>query len=123
LLPVNHAGRAWFGRNQLLDAQGRNTRYIEVTNAQHFDSFIGFGTLLGYDTRFVPLHPYLNRALDAVWAHLHDGSALPPSQVVRTVTRPTSTTPISWANVPPFSWSPPAQDQIGMSGSTLVVPD
>jgi hydroxybutyrate-dimer hydrolase len=123
LLPVNHTGRAWFGRNQLLDAQAGTVRYIEVTHAQHFDSFIGLGPLLGYDTRFVPLHPYLNRALDAVWAHLRDGAALPPSQVVRTVTRPTSTTPISWANVPPFSWTPPAQDQIGMSGNTLVVPD
>ncbi len=123
LLPVNHTSRAWFGRNQLMDPQAGTVRYIEVTNAQHFDSFIGFGALLGYDTRFVPLHPYLNRALDAVWAHLREGAALPPSQVVRTTPRPTSATPISWANVPPLSWTPPAQDQIGMSGSTLVVPD
>jgi hydroxybutyrate-dimer hydrolase len=123
LLPVNHTGRAWFGRNQLLDPQAGTVRYIEVTNAQHFDSFIGFGGLLGYDTRFVPLHPYLNRALDAVWAHLREGAALPPSQVVRTTPRPTSTTPISWANVPPMSGMPPTQDQIVTSGSTLVVPD
>ena len=37
-----------------------------MTNAQHFDAFIGNATLPGYDTRFIPLHVYVNRAMDAM---------------------------------------------------------
>ena len=58
--------------------------YIEVTNAQHFDTFIPF---TGFDTRFVPLHGYFVQAMDAMYAHLKNGTALPPSQVVRATPR------------------------------------
>ncbi|MBN8488408.1 MAG: D-(-)-3-hydroxybutyrate oligomer hydrolase, partial [Burkholderiales bacterium] len=81
LLPVNHTARAYFGVNQVMDSGHAGTRLIEVTNAQHFDGFIAFGALMGYDTRFIPLHVYFNRAMDAMWAHLKDGTPLPPSQV------------------------------------------
>ena len=55
----------------------------------------------------VPLHIYLFRALDAMMAHLRNPSVpLPPSQVVRTVTRPDATTPMTVANVPPFVQAP-----------------
>src|SRR5262249_17852772 len=49
LVPVNHASRAYYASNQ--DGAGgvSQLRYIEVTNAQHFDSFIP--TFAGYDTR------------------------------------------------------------------------
>ncbi len=70
LVPVNHAARAYFARNQQVEAGATRVRYVEVTNAQHFDTFIAFGALLGYDTRFVPLHPYFIRAMDAMWNHL-----------------------------------------------------
>ena len=121
LLPLNHASRAYVARSQAEHA-GRLS-YIEVTNAQHFDSFIALGPLLGYDTRYVPLHPYLFRALDAVWAHLKQGTALPPSQVVRTTPRATSATPISAAHVPNFVAEPLPADRIVLDGRTLVVPD
>jgi hypothetical protein len=68
-------------RNAQVERAASRLRYIEVTNAQHFDSFLPFA---GYDTRFVPLHLYFNRAMDAMWAHLKNGTALPGSQVVRT---------------------------------------
>ena len=78
-----------------------------MTNAQHFDGFIGLPTLLpGYDTRYVPLHVYLNRALDAMYAHLRHGKPLPPSQVVRTTPRggaPGAAPAITEANVPPIA--------------------
>ena len=123
LVPVNHAARAYFGKNQLSDgADAAKVRYYEVTNAQHFDSFIGFGALLGYDSRVVPLHPYLNRALDLVYDHLRNGTALPASQVVRTVPR-VAAAPITPANVPPIATSPVAADQIMVVGSTLKIPD
>ena len=125
LLPVNHTARAYFGKNQLSDtaADAAKVRYIEVTNAQHFDTFIAFGAAFGYDTRTVPLHPYLNQALNAMWSHLTTGAALPVSQVVRTTTRATGATALTAANVPAIATAPAAGDQIVMTGLTLKVPD
>jgi len=125
LLPINHTARAYFGKNQLTDSasDAAKVRYIEVTNAQHFDTFIAFGALLGYDTKAVPLHPYLNQALNAMWNHLNSGAALPVSQVVRTTPRATSAAALSAANVPAIATAPAAGDQIVMTGLTLKVPD
>lgn len=123
LLPVNHTARAYFGRNQIVGKRPENMRYIEVTNAQHFDTFIAFGALLGYDTRYIPLHVYFVQALDAMYAHLSEGAPLPPSQVVRTTPRASGLTAISAANVPPISAAPAAGDAIVMQGKTLVIPD
>jgi hydroxybutyrate-dimer hydrolase len=125
LLPVNHTARAYFGANQLKEGSGQ-TRLIEVTNAQHFDGFIAFGALMGYDTRFIPLHVYFNRAMDAMWAHLKDGAALPPSQVVRTVPRggvSGAAPALTAANVPPIAAAPPAGDLITMDGPRLLIPE
>ncbi|MFM2056018.1 MAG: hypothetical protein RLY71_403 [Pseudomonadota bacterium] len=133
LLPLNHTARAYYGKSQLVDAgNAAKVHYYEVTNAQHFDSFIGIYTAsgasaLGYDTRVVPLHPYLNRALDLMYAHLQRGQALPPSQVVRTVPRVADGTGVvaalTLANVPPIAATPAAADLITMNGATLKVPD
>jgi len=49
--------------------------------------------LLGFDTRYVPLHPYFVRAMDAVWEHLRNGAA------------------------------PAAGDAIAFGSGTLTVPD
>ena len=122
LLPVNHAARAYFARNQRVEP-GSPTRYIEVTNGQHFDAFMSYGPALGYDTRFIPLHVYFNAAMDAVWAHLSTGAPLPVSQVVHTVPRASSGTPLSSVNVPPISAAPAPGVQIVFDGRTLVVPD
>jgi hydroxybutyrate-dimer hydrolase len=121
LVPVNHAARAYFGKNQIVEAAASKLRYIEVTNAQHFDTFLAFGVLLGYDTRYVPLHVYFVRAMDAMWNHLKSGAALPPSQVVRGVPRAPAA-PLEAANVPAFSASPAAADAIGFTSATLTVP-
>jgi len=127
LVPVNHSSRPYTALNKVVEGGASRLSYIEVTNAQHFDAFIGLPTVLpGYDSRFVPLHVYLNRALDAMWAHLRTGAALPPSQVVRTVPRGGAAgfaPAITAANVPPIASAPVAGDLITMSGSTLLVPD
>jgi hydroxybutyrate-dimer hydrolase len=127
LLPVNHTSRPYTALNKAVEGGGSRLSYIEVTNAQHFDAFIGLPTVLpGYDTRYVPLHLYLIRALDAMWAHLKTGAPLPPSQVVRTVARggvAGAAPAITAANVPPIASAPAAGDVITMSGSTLQVPD
>jgi len=53
LLPVNHTSRPYVALNAKVEGAASRLSYIEVTNAQHFDSFIGLPTILpGYDTRF-----------------------------------------------------------------------
>jgi hydroxybutyrate-dimer hydrolase len=124
LVPVNHSSRPYAAQAKTADANNKVT-YIEVTNAQHFDAFIGNALLAGYDTRFVPLHVYFNRAMDAMYDHLKSGKTLPPSQVVRTTPRggAAGTAPaISAANVPAFSAAPTAADAITFSGNTLTIP-
>ncbi|MBL0284999.1 MAG: D-(-)-3-hydroxybutyrate oligomer hydrolase [Zoogloea sp.] len=123
LIPVNHASRAYVGANRKAEENSK-LHYYEVTNAQHFDSFIDL--LPGYDTRLIPLHVYFNQAMDLMFAHLKNGTALPASQVVRTTPRSGtdgSAPPITAANVPPIAATPAAGDVISYSNSTLSVPD
>ncbi len=121
LVPVNHSSRAYYGANQLSEGQGRRaTSYVEVTNAQHFDAFLGFP---GYAERFVPLHVYLIRALNSVYDHLTAGTPLPPSQVVRAVPRGAGAPPITAGNVPPIAAVPADQDLIELDKRTLFIPD
>ena len=117
LLPVNHAARAYVALNGLREGAGSKLRYIEVTHANHFDSFTSI-----FPTAVVPLHIYLIRALDAMYAHLKSGVVLPSSQLVRTTTRADTGTPITVANVPPIAATPGA-DAIVVSGSTIDVPN
>jgi len=127
LLPVNHTSRPYTALNKRVEGSASKLSYIEVTNAQHFDGFIGLPALLpGYDSRYVPLHLYLNRALDAVWAHLKSGTPLPPSQVLRTTPRggtPGAAPALTAAHVPAIAATPAAADAIGFAGTTLTVPD
>ena len=118
LIPVNHASRAYLGLNAAAEGSASKLRYIEVTNANHFDSFSN-----ALPTLIVPLHVYLFRALDAVYANLKSGTALPPSQVVRTRTRADNTTLITVANVPLIAAAPAAGDVISVSGTTVNVPN
>ena len=123
LVPVNNNARAYTAYNRVVEGTASRLSYIEVTNAQHFDTFLSLG---GFDTRFVPLHPYFNQAMDAMYAFLKQGMPLPPSQVVRTTPRggvPLAAPALTAANVPPFSAAPAAADQIGFSGTALAVPN
>lgn len=124
LLPVNHTSRPYVALNRRVEGNASRLSYVEVTNAQHFDAFIPL--LPGYDTRYVPLHAYLFRALDAVWANQRNGTPLPPSQVVRTVPRggtPGAAPALTAANLPPISADPAAANRIGVAASTVTVPD
>lgn len=127
LLPVNHTSRPYAALNRKVEGAGSKLSYIEVANAQHFDSFIGLPTVLpGYDSRYVPLHVYLNRALDAMYAHLSTGAALPASQVVRTVPRggkPGSAPALADANLPPIAATPAAADAIVLTPGVISVPE
>lgn len=125
LLPVNHTSRPYFGLNKAREGAASKLSYIEVTNAQHFDTFIGLG-FLGYDSRYIPLHVYLFRALDAVYDNLKTGKALPGSQVVRTTPRggvPGAAPAITAANVPAIAAIPGATDAITFNNGTVTVPE
>lgn len=127
LLPVNHTSRPYAALNKQVEGSASKLSYVEVANAQHFDSFIGLPTILpGYDSRYVPLHVYLNRALDAVYDNLRTGKALPASQVVRTLPRggtPGAAPAITGANVPPLVAVPAAGDAIVYGAASVAIPD
>lgn len=126
LLPVNHTSRPYLGLNKAVEGTASKLSYVEVTNGQHFDGFID--VIQGYSKRYIPMHLYLNRALDAVYANLKSGTALPPSQVVRTTPRGGNDTDfvgpqILPANVPPILGTPAAGDRIQASGTIVDVPN
>ncbi|MGK5012377.1 3-hydroxybutyrate oligomer hydrolase family protein [Janthinobacterium sp. MDB2-8] len=118
LIPVNHASRAYLGLNAAVEGAASRLRYIEVTHANHFDSFSSV-----LPTLIVPLHVYLNRALDAMYAHLSAKQALPPSQVVRTVTRADASTLITNINAPAIVSTPAAGNAISVTGTVVDVPN
>jgi len=109
--------------NKMVEGAASKLSYIEVTNAQHFDAFLGFP---GYSHRLVPLHRYFVQAMDMMYANLKTGVALPASQVVRTVPRGltgTTVNPISAANVPSIQTVAAASDQITYANSVVTVAD
>lgn len=124
LVPINHNSRAYSAYNRSVEGAASQLSYIEVANAQHFDTFL---TLSGFDNRFVPLHVYYNRAMDAMYARLKNGTALPPSQVVRATPRggaPGAAPAITATNVPRFVATPAAGDAISFTGGgTINVPN
>jgi hydroxybutyrate-dimer hydrolase len=125
LVPVNQTSRPYYALNKSREG-GSKLAYYEVTNAQHFDAFIDNAALPGYDSRLVPLHVYVNRALDIVYANLRNGTAIPPSQVIRTTPRggtPGAAPAITPANVPPIPATPAAADAITFSNNTLTIPE
>lgn len=69
---------------EMAKAAGRDVRYWQVRNAQHFDGFLG---LPDYAARYLPLLPYVYAALDRVAAHLDSGAALPADAVIATTPR------------------------------------
>ena len=122
LVIVNHSSRAYYALNKSIEANSR-LAYYEITNAQHFDSFLAFP---GYDTRLVPTHRYFIQAMDIMWNHLKSGTAIPPSQVVRTTPRggtPGAAPAITAANVPAIAATPGAANAITFSSNTLSVPE
>ena len=122
LVPVNHTSRPYFGTNKIVEGAASRLSYIEVLNAQHFETFLPFA---GYDTRFIPMHYYDNQALNLMWNHLRSGAALPASQVIRTTPRggvPGAAPPISVAvNLPPIVTTPAAGDAINFNAAGNVV--
>lgn len=65
-------------------AAGRELSLWQIDHVQHFDGFLA---LPDYAARYLPLLPYVYRALDAVEARLDGKAALPADAHVRTTPR------------------------------------
>jgi hydroxybutyrate-dimer hydrolase len=64
--------------------------------------------------------------MNAMYAHLKTGAALPPSQVVRTTARggvPGAAPAIAATNVPAIAATPAAGDAIGFAGGSVTIPN
>ncbi len=127
LVPPAFTSRPYFGANKIVEGAASKLSYIEVANAQHFDSFVGGGAVFaGYDTRLIPLHRYFIQAMDMMYANLKSGAPLPGSQVVRTVPRggtAGAAPQITAANVPPIVATPAAADAITFANNTVTIPN
>lgn len=129
LVPVNHSARAYVAFNSKVEGASSNLRYYEIMNGQHFDAFLpnaAGGGVQGYDTLFVPVHYYFIKGMDLMWAKLKNGSALPPSQVVRTSPRggtAGAAPAITVANVPNVAVTPASGDLISASSGAISLPN
>lgn len=120
ILPPNFASRAYFGLNNVVEGSGSPLHYYEVTNAHHLDSFNQF---TGYNAMFIPLHRYFIQAMDLMYAHLKQGTPLPPSQVVHTTPRGAGAPAITATNVPPIAAAPAAGALITFTAGQVRIPD
>jgi hydroxybutyrate-dimer hydrolase len=119
----NHAGRAYFGWNKIVEGSASKLSYIEVPNTQHFESLIGlFGPTAA--PIYLPIHHYFVRGLDAMLANLRTGAALPQSQVMRTVSpRSAALTAANYKSfLPDMETTPSAANAISVSNNTVVIP-
>lgn len=124
VFPVNHSSRPYVARSLATQGVSNRLRYYEVLNAQHFEGALA--TLGGFDSRYVPLRPYMLQSLDMMYEHLTLGKALPDSQVVRAVARggsSGSTPAVTQTNVPRIAAVPAAADLIQFGNSTLSIPN
>jgi hydroxybutyrate-dimer hydrolase len=118
LLPPNHTSRAYFGLNKAVEGAASKLSYIEVTNGQHLDTL----NSAFYPTLTIPLHVYLVKALNAVYAQVKSNAALPPSQVVRASPRASSSETLGSDKLPAISANPAASDAITFSANTVNIP-
>jgi hydroxybutyrate-dimer hydrolase len=122
LIPVNHSSRAYYALNQRERGSRDELRYYELEHGQHFDGSL---PLAEFAARFVPMQAWLCRGLDRLLERLTAGTALPPSQVIRS--RPRG---VSASGVPPLGdhhlgmlRADPGADAIVARDGVLSVPD
>jgi hydroxybutyrate-dimer hydrolase len=124
LIPVNHSSRPWFAAARARDRRSE-LRYYEIEHGQHFDALLA---LPGFASAYLPMQPYLLAAMDRVEARLRRGTALPPSQVLRS--RPRSITadgrlaPLAAADLGEWQRRPGASELIDLrADGVLVLPE
>ena len=122
LIPVNHSSRAYYAINQR-DRGGRDElRYYELEHGNHFDAVLA---LPGFANGYVPLQVWMVRGLDALFERLTHGTALPPSQVLRSRPRAAGNgglAPLGEEHVGRLE-SDPGHDAIAFGSGVLSIPD
>lgn len=82
LIPLAFSGKPWV---EAARAAGRSdVRLWQVNHAQHFDAFLAFPQMAA---AYVPLLPYVYRALDALDAHLDGKAELPTDALIEPTPR------------------------------------
>ena len=81
LVPMAFSGAPYVAAAK---AAGRDVRFWQVANAQHFDAFLGFPQ---YGAVYLPLLPYVYEALDRVDAYLDGKGALPADAAIANTPR------------------------------------
>ena len=81
LIPMAFTSAPYVARAR---AAGRDVRFWQVRNAQHFDAFLG---LPDYGARYLPMLPYVYAALDRTLATLEGNGQLPTDAIIETVPR------------------------------------
>ena len=122
LIPVNHSSRAYYAINQRDRGRRDELRYYELEHGNHFDAVLA---LPGFASGYVPLQVWMVRGLDLVYERLRRGSALPPSQVLRSSPRALAggvLAPLGDEHVGRLRQDPGA-DAIVYAGGVLSVPD
>lgn len=122
IIAPNHASRSYLGRHLCEEGEHKGLSYLEVQDAHHLDTLNAFPVMAG---RYVPLTPYLFRALSEVDSHLSHGTPLPPSQVVRSTPRETvagQVVALEERHLGPFQASP-GESAILLVGGELRIPD
>lgn len=122
IIAPNHASRSYLGRHLCETGALASLSYLEVQHAHHLDTLNAFPVMAA---RYVPLTPYLFRALSEVDRHLTEGTPLPPSQVVRSIPREVvegQAAALEERHLGSFQASP-GPDAIKMVGSELTIPD
>lgn len=122
LIWINHASRAYVHAHQSRASHPGTLSYIEVSNAQHFDGVLAIPSMA---ERFVPLHYYMEAALERMLEHLRSGRPLPPSQLIRTTPRGRaedgSIPPLDHLHVPLFV-DEPGQQALQIADGLLRIP-
>jgi hydroxybutyrate-dimer hydrolase len=77
----------------------------------------------GFNDKFVPLHHYFVQALDLMLDRRRNGTALPPSQVVRATPRGPGAPPIGPANLPPIAPTPDPGALIACADGSRRIPE
>lgn len=100
LIQVNHSSRPYFWLNKTSADKHSQLRYIEITNAQHFDALLPYPP---FNSQLIPLHVYFEKALDAIYQNQTNQTPLPDSVVVKTQKRSTTNDrlePLSESHLP-----------------------
>ena len=119
IISPNHASRSYLGCNLVVEGEKSNLSYIELEHAQHLDAF---NALPGFRERYVPLLPYVFRALSRMEEVLEGEASLPPSQVVRTKRR-VGGEALGDEHIPFVSQKPDESERIVLRDGILEIPD